>query len=92
MPTTEVNITSKYLREGLLAILPAYETGEVGTIVHTLQGRQLDPHSITWLLKATAEFYCMEITLLRRHYSRYLGVRRNISLPLAPGVPEPQKR
>ncbi len=86
MPTTDVNITSKYLREGLLAIIPAYETGEVGTIVHTLQGRQLDPHSINWMLKALAASYCLELTLLRRHYSRYLGVRRNISLPLAPGV------
>jgi len=82
----KIGVVTRFLQEGLLAIIPVYETGEMGTLIYTQKNRQLDPRSSSWFLNSLAEFYCIELTLLRQYYSRYLGVRRNVTLPLAPEV------
>lgn len=84
--TDAITNMEQHLKEGMLAIMPTYNSGEMGTIIYTLQGQYLDPRSISWLINALAAHYCLELTLLRRHYSRFLGVRRNISFPLDSGL------
>ena len=72
----------EYIQEGLLALVPVYENEQTGTRLYTCQGEHLDARSVHWLLKMLAASYWIELARLRRHCSRLLGLRHNISLPL----------
>ncbi len=76
----------EYAREGLLALLPDYSQQEARTRVHTREGSYLDPRSVNWLVRITARHFWVDLDQLRRHYSRLLGQRHNISLPLDTGL------
>ena len=78
----EDSSTGQYLQEGLLALVPVYQRGDAGTIIYTLRGEHEDPRSVSWVVKMTAGHYCLDLSRLRRHYSRFLDLRHNISIPL----------
>ena len=76
----------EYAREGLLALLPVYQDAEACTLVYTRTNRYRDPRSTSWLVRLLAQHFWLDLAQLRRHYSRLLGQRHNISLPLDTGL------
>ena len=76
----------EYAREGLLALVPVYQDAEACTLVYTRANRYRDHRSTSWLVRLLAQHFWLDIAQLRRHYSRLLGQRHNISLPLDTGL------
>ena len=70
------------LREGIIALIPVNLNGLNSTCIYTLQDQYEDPRSVNWLMKTMAAHYWMELAELKRYYSRFLGLRHNISIPL----------
>jgi len=80
--TKAQNSLQEYLREGLLALVPVYRDETASTRIYTRSGQHEDPRSVNWILRTIATYYWMELSELRRYYSRFLGLRHNISIPL----------
>ncbi|MGI5823793.1 MAG: hypothetical protein ACOX6Z_07610 [Dethiobacteria bacterium] len=76
----------KYIKEGLLALLPCYREGAGGTAVFTLQGKYRDRRETTWLVKRLAAFYSIDLPALRSQCSRLLNLKRYVALPFADDV------
>jgi len=70
------------LQEGIIALAPVNLKGLNSTCIYTLQGHYEDPRSVSWLMKTIAAHYWMELAELKRYYSRFLGLRHNISIPV----------
>jgi len=78
-PKVAITPIADYLEEGLLALVPYYKNGSK-TVVITMKGSYPDKRAVSWLLKTIAIHYQRDIDLIRKHYSKLLNLRSNISL------------
>lgn len=71
----------RYLQEGLLAFYPCYAEGGRAK-VYTLEGRHLEPRSVTRLVELAAAHYNLDLVSLRRRSALLLGRRHYLALAL----------
>lgn len=71
----------RYLQEGLLAVLPAYD-GDAKATIYTGSESYREARSVPWLLNVIATYYSLDIIKLRRRCGALLNLKHHISIPI----------
>ncbi len=78
-----ISYLERYLREGILALLPLHDHNGDKTWVITRKKAYRERRSLAWTVRRIAGSYNLDLQAMRKHYGRLLCRRHHISLPFS---------